>query len=513
MSLRNRAQALLALFPAFLARLGLVDRRRGEEAFDLAVPAMVTGGLRTLLRTADFFMVSIATGSTAVAALEIGFQYYFIPFGLALALTSGTISVVSRFKGADDHAGANFAIKQSLWLALLVSLPITAGTWVYADSMIGLLNSNPEIIELGAAYLRVVMLTVVFRFWGMTASRALAGAGDTRTPMYVRLITLPTNIALNAVLIFGIWVFPELGVVGAAWGTAIANAVAGIVFFAVLLSGRWDVTLSFSGKQWDWGVASEIVRVSLPLAGTRLSRTFGRFPFLFVLGLFSHQVVAAYAIGRRVMLLALMPAWGYSTASSTLVGQQLGAGDPDEAAAYGWQTLRVALATQLIIGALLFVAAGPIASAFTPERFSLTVTFIRIFGLSVAGFSVARTLRGALRGAGDTRWPLYGGLVGTYIVRLPLAFLALDPGQIVSAGPWVIDATVHSLSVGPVTTPTIALGVLTIPGFTVAPGLGWGFAAIFLAIVGDMYTRAAVNFVRFRSGAWRAYGTPTAAAD
>lgn len=165
MSLRNRAQALLALFPAFLARLGLVDRRRGEEAFDLAVPAMVTGGLRTLLRTADFFMVSIATGSTAVAALEIGFQYYFIPFGLALALVRHDQCRLP-VQSADDHAGANFAIKQSLWLALLVSLPITAGTWVYADSMIGLLNSNPEIIELGAAYLRVVMLTVVFRFWG-----------------------------------------------------------------------------------------------------------------------------------------------------------------------------------------------------------------------------------------------------------------------------------------------------------------------------------------------------------
>ena len=127
MSLRDRLRAALALFPAYLARLGLVDRRKGEEAFDLAVPAMVTGGLRTLLRTADFLMVSVAAGPTAVAALEFGFQYYFIPFGLALALTSGTISVVSRFKGAEDHREANFAIKQSLWLSLAISVPIVLG--------------------------------------------------------------------------------------------------------------------------------------------------------------------------------------------------------------------------------------------------------------------------------------------------------------------------------------------------------------------------------------------------
>ncbi|MFB6269458.1 MAG: MATE family efflux transporter [Halobacterium sp.] len=487
---RRRVEALVAAFPALLARFGLVDRRKGEEAFDLALPAMVTGGLRTLLRTTDFLMVSIAAGEVAVAALEFGFQFYFIPFGLALALTSGTISVVSRLKGAEDHREADFALKQSLWLSLLISIPITVGTWLYADPLVGMLASDPETAALGADYLRVVMLSVAFRFWSMTAARALAGAGDTKTPMYVRLVTLPTNIVLNAVLIFGLLGVPKLGVVGAAWGTAIANTVAGLVFFAVLLSGRWSVSLRPGGKQWDWDVAYEIVRVALPLAGTRLSRTLGRFPFLFVLGVLGTPVVAAYAIGRRVMLLALMPAWGYATASSTLVGQQLGAGDPDEAADYGWQTLRIALVTQLLIGAGLVAAAVPIARVFGASNLDLTVTFIRLFGLSVAGFSISRTLRGGLRGAGDTRWPFYGGLLGTYVVRLPLAFAALPAG----------------FAIGP-----FSLGAVTVPA--VSPGLGLGLTAIFAAILGDMYARAAVNFLRFKSGAWRAYGarTPTEA--
>ncbi|MCD2203210.1 MATE family efflux transporter [Halobacterium sp. KA-6] len=488
MTVRRRVEALVAAFPALLAWLGLVDRKKGEEAFDLALPAMVTGGLRTVLRTTDFLMVSIAAGDVAVAALEFGFQYYFIPFGLALALTSGTISVVSRLKGAEEDAEADFAIKQSLWLSLLLSVPLTAGAWLYADPLVGLLASDAETAALGADYLRVVMLSVVFRFWSMTAARALAGAGDTRTPMYVRLVTLPTNVALNALLIFGLFGFPELSVVGAAWGTAIANTLAGVVFFAVLLSGRWSVTLRLRGKQWDWSVAREIVRVALPLAGTRLSRTFGRFPFLFVLGVLGTPVVASYAIGRRVMLLALMPAWGYATASSTLVGQRLGAGDPDEAADYGWQTLRIALVTQLLIGAGIFLAAAPIAQVFGASNVGLTVTFIRVFGLSVAGFSVSRTLRGGLRGAGDTRWPFYGGILGTYLVRLPLAFVALPATFVV--GPF-------------------SLGPLSIPA--VSPGLGLGLSAILAAILGDMYVRAAVNFVRFKSGAWRAYGAKTPA--
>jgi putative MATE family efflux protein len=470
----RRVRETLMLFPAILARVGLVDREKGAEAFDLAVPVMVTGGMRTLLRVADFFMISIALGEAAVAALELGFQYYFVPFGLALALTSGTISVVSRAKGAGEDAEADFAVKQSLWIAVLVSLPITAAAWAYATPLLDVLTDDPRTIELGAVYLRIIMLSVVFRFWSTIAARALAGAGDTRTPMYVRLLTLPTNVGLNALLIFGLFGFPRLGVAGAAWGSAAANTLAAVIFFGLLLSGRFPVRLRLGGKQWDWAMAREIVRVGLPLAGTRLSRTFGRFPFLFVLGVVGTEVVAAYAIGRRVMLLALMPAWGYATASSTLVGQALGAGDPEVADAYGWQTLRIALATQLLIAAVIFLAARPVAEAFDASDVALTVSFIRVFGVGVAAFSVARTFRGALRGAGDTRWPLYGGLFGTYLVRLPIAALALPAGFAVSAF-----------------------------GVAVAPGLGLGLTAVFAAILADMYTRAGVNGLRYVSDAWK----------
>ncbi|WP_135823600.1 MATE family efflux transporter [Halorussus ruber] len=472
---KRRARRVAFLFPAALARLGLLDREKGEEAFDLAVPVMVTGGMRTLLRAADFFMVGRALGDEAVAALELGFQYFFIPFGLSLALTSGTISVVSRFEGADEREKANFAIKQSLWLALLLAVPITAATWVYAAPMIDVLTDDPRTIELGAVYLKIIMLSVSFRFWSMIAARALAGVGDTRTPMYVRLLTLPTNIFLNAVLIFGFGPFPELGVAGAAWGTFIANVLAATLFTAALLSGRYTVRLPLGGKQWDWSIAGEIVRVGAPLAGTRLSRTLGRFPFLLVLTTLGTPVVAAYAIGRRIMLLALMPAWGYSTASSTLVGQSIGAGEDDEATQYGWQTLRIALVTQLFIAVVLFAAARPLATAFGTQHVDLTVEFIRVFGLGVAAFSVSRTMRGGLRGAGDTRWPLYGTFAGTYFFKLPVALLAVAPG----------------------------VALFSLGGWTFAPGLGWGLLAIYVSILGDMYLRAVVNTFRFWTGEWK----------
>jgi len=471
---RATLRRLLVLFPAGLARLGLVDRRKATEAFDLAVPVMVTGGLRVAIRAADFVMVGLAVGDAAIAGLELGFQYYFLGFGLSLAVSSGTISVVSRLQGAGERARADLAVKQSLWLSLLVSAPLVVVTWLYADPMVGVLTNDPQVIDLGARYLSVVMLALPARFWGMVAARALAGSADTRTPMYVRLVGVVTNVVLNAVLIFGLLGAPKLGVTGAALGTAIANVLAAAVFFALLVSGRYDVTLRLGGRQVDVGLLAEIVRVALPLAGMRIAQTFGRFPFLFVLGVLGTPTVAAYAIGRRVMLFALMPAWGYATAASTLVGQHVGAGDDAAATDYGWQSMRIALVTQLLIAAVIAVAARPVALLFGTGYPDLAVAFIRVFALLVAGFSVARTMRGSLRGAGDTRWPLYGTLLGMYVFRLPISLLALPVGAGVTLGP-----------------------------LSVAPGLGLGLPVVYVALVGDFYIKAAVNTGRFWSGRWK----------
>jgi len=170
-----------------------------------------------------------------------------------------------------------------------------------------------------------------------------------------------------------------------------------------------------------------------------------------------------------------MPAWGYSTAASTLVGQAIGGGDDREATEYGWQTLRIALATQLIMAVLLAFLARPITIAFGTQNVDLTVAFMLMFAVSVAGFSISRTMRGSLRGAGDTRWPFYGTLAGAWLVRLPIAFAALSPGQF-----------------------TVA-----VLGTTLDPGLGLGAWGIFAAILADMYLRGLVNLVRFRSGKWQ----------
>lgn len=470
--IRRKMRYMLLYFPELLARLGIVDEEKGKEAFNLALPIMVTGGVRTLMRTLDFFMVSVAVGSAAIAALQLGFQYYFIGFGLALAVSSGTISVVSRLKGAGSHTRANLAIKQSFWISLLVTIPLTIVTWVHAEAMIDLLTNDSEVIALGGTYLRIVMLSVTCRFWSMIAARALAGGGDTRTPMYVRLVAIPTNIVLNAILIFGLGPFEPMGVVGAAIGTAIANTLAASVFFALLLTNRYPVSFPLRGRQFDLDLIVEIVRVGSPLAGTRLIRTFGQFPFLFLLALLGTEVVAAYAIAKRIVLLAFMPAWGYGTAASTLVGQQLGADEENKATEYGWETLRLGVCTHFLVAGVLFVLAVPITSVFGTKEVGMAAEFVRVFAITSIAFGIERTMRGGLRGAGDMKWPLYGTAVAT-VVKLGVAALSIPAGA------------------------TVVLFGLIIPGYNA------GLLAVYAAIILNMYIKALVNTTRFKSGRWK----------
>lgn len=456
---RRMARAL----PNLLSKIGIIDRDRGIKTLDLAWPVIVTGGLRITLRLADFLMVGLAIGSTAVAALGFGFQFYFIGFALALALSSGTISLVSQHYGAGEYDEADFVIKQSVMIAVLFSIPMMILAWFYAEEAIGILGAAPDVVELGGVYLRVLMLGVFPRFFSMIAARGFAGSGDTVTPMYVRAVGLPANIILNWILIFGIGPAPRLGVMGAGIGTTVTNFAIASIFASLLLLKNHNVSLVLGGKQWDMKVVKKLFKVSIPLLGMRMARTGGRFPLLWILASLGTGTVAAYQVGQRVVFFAMMPAWGFSTAASTLVGQSLGADREELAESFGWDILKMALVVMLSVAGLIAVFAGPIAGLFSddPSVISESTKFIWIYSIGVLGFSIDRISRGSLRGAGDTRWPMYGMIVGIYLWLLPVSYL---------------------------------LGI----------ELGMGVLGIFVGILGGLFIPAFINLLRFRGGSWKA---------
>ena len=449
-----------------LARLGLVDAERGRRTVDLAWPRVVTGLARMSKAAADVAMVGVAVGPAAIAGVGFAGPYWGVTFTTGGGLAAGTIALVSqRFRAGEDRALGQ-AVRTSVLLVVAISLPMAAVYWLVPTELVGLLSNDVETVRLGAAYLQVLALGVPFAAVNLVGSRMLVGADDAWTPMVVRAGGAGVNVGLNAVFIFGL----EMGVVGAAAGTVLANVAVTAVFAVGLARGRiplvgpLPITVSLVGRYADRETARDLVSIGLPVIGRRTVWMASRFPMLAIVALFGPTVVAGYVISRRIYGLMGTPGWGFGLAASSLVGQSLGENDEETASAYGHEIVRIAVLTYVVAAAFVAVFATPIVELFvdnpTSPAVPVAVALVYAACLSVLAQGVSRTIAGALDATGDTRWPFYSRVVGMFGVAIPLSYLGA----------------------------TTSLGLV----------------GLYLAYVGQTLVPATVNYYRFSTGRWRA---------
>lgn len=456
-------RALLSGVGTILARLGYIDGERADRVSNLAWPRIVTGLARMSKSTADVAMVGTALGASAIAGVGYALPYWGLAFMLGGGIAGGTISLVSQRFAAGRHKEVDVAVKVSACFALTVTLPLTALFWAYPEPFIELIGVGDEAVGYGVDYLRIAGLSMPFAALNLVASRTLVGANDAWTPMIVRAGGAVVNIGLNAVLIF---VF-ELGVVGAAIGTVFANVVSTSAFGWALtkgtlpLAGELPVRIDLSGPHWDSSTARKLATISTPLALTNMGQHGGQFPLLAVVGLFGPNVVAAFVVALRVRDLMNTPGWGFGLASSSLVGQSLGVNREDEAGAYARDALRFAVTVYALAAAVVFAFAGPVSHLFVDDAAILpvTTTLIRATCVGVVLWGLMNGAMGPLRASGDTRWPLYGQMVGLFAFAIPTAYL----GAVTSLG----------------------------------------ISGLYLAILFETGIPAAVTYYRFRSDKWK----------
>lgn len=449
-----------------LARLGLVDAERGRRTVDLAWPRVVTGVARMSKAAADVAMVGVAVGPAAIAGVGFAGPYWSVAFTTGGGLAAGTIALVSQRFRAGADAALGQAVRSSVLLVVAVSLPIAALYWFVPTGLIALLSNDAETVRLGAAYLQVLAVGVPFAAVNLVGSRMLVGADDAWTPMVVRAGGAVANVALNALFIFGL----GMGVVGAASGTVLSNVAVTAVFAVGLARGRvplvgeLPISVRLRGRYVDPGTMRDLASIGLPVIGRRTVWMASRFPMLAIVALFGPTVVAGYVISRRIYGIMGTPGWGFGLAASSLVGQSLGGGDEETAAAYGREIVRIAVLTYVVAAAAVAVFAVPIVELFVDDPASpavpVAVALVYAACLSVLAQGVSRTIAGALDSTGDTRWPFYSRVVGMFGVAIPLAYV----------------------------------------GATTSLGL-WG---LYLAYVGQTVVPAAVNYHRFSTGRWRA---------
>lgn len=459
----NPLRRFLYLIASGMVRLGLLDRYRAERSADLAWPQMVTGLARQSRRTADLAMVGFALGPSAVAGLGFAYTYWFLIGGLSVGMAGGTISLVSQRYGAAEYREVDLVVKQSVLIAVVLSIPLTGIYWVFADELIGLLGADSTTLQYSSAYLRWLSVGILFKFMNIVAARTLIGADDAWTPMVFRVAGGGFNILLNGVLIFGL----GLGVTGAALGTVCATGGITLCFTLGFLRGHvpvvgaFPVRLRLSRPYFDWPLLHDLVEIAFPLVVRRVVGGAARFPFIALVAHFGPVIVAAYTVSRRMRGMVKAASDGFGAAASSLVGQELGIHEEDTAEAYGWDILRFSIGVQVLTGAILAVFARPIAQLFvqTTQAVAATVPFIWTVMIAVIGLGIDATATGTLRAGGDTHWPMYGRLLGRYS-----------------------------------TIPIVYLGVIT----------PIGVGAVYLALVVETFLPAGVTFYRFKTGKWKA---------
>jgi len=439
--LLNPVRAIIEQIGRLLARLDLIDRSRARRIAELAWPRIVTGLARMSKATADVGMVGIALGPAAIAGVGYGVPYWTMTFMLGGGIAGGTISLVSQRYGAGRYDEIGRAVRVSVVAALLVTLPLVVVFWTLPEPLIRLIGTGDEAIAYGTRYLQVASLAMPFSALNLIGSRTLIGADDAWTPMIVRAGGAVVNVGVNAVLIF---VF-HLGVVGAALGTVIGS-IGGVVILGWGLAqgrlpgiGPLPVQINWRAPYWNRPDARHLARISTPLALRKVAQNGGQFPLLAIVGLFGADVVAAFVVALRVRALMNTPGWGFGLASSSLVGQSLGAGREPAADAYARDTLRFTVAAYVVVAVAVFLVAHPVSGLFVSEAVvrDTTTALIRAACVSVLLWGVMNGAMGPLRASGDTTWPFYGQLLGLFGFALPLAYL----GAVTPLGIWGLYGT------------------------------------------------------------------------
>ncbi len=428
----------------------------------LAWPVAAEMSLQTVTQVVDMAMVG-RLGSEAVAAIGLSFRPLFFVMSVFLGIGAGTTALVARFVGAGDRELANRTTHQALLFSAVVAAVLTGLLGIFSRQVITFMGAAPDIIPVGAAYVRITSPGLLFAFTAMVATSALRGAGDTQTSMKVNAGVNALNIFLNYVLIFGNLGFPEMGVRGAALGTTIARGMGGVVILALLCSGRLIIRIPWRGVlKWNFDLIVRLLRVAFPAMMERILFSSAMIFHLKMIATQGTTAVAAATLAQNIEEISFMPSIGLSVAAGAMVGQMLGARDPETAERAGWESSLMGVTFMGSMGVLFLAFPHILLRIYGAqgELMTLGTSLIRVVGVFQIPMAIAFVTSGALRGAGDTGSVMLVTAISTWGIRLGLTALFLF-------------------------------------------GLGLGPVAAYAAMGGDWLVRSLILTHRFRKGSWK----------
>jgi len=418
----------------------------GRAVFLLAIPMMLEMALESVFAVVDIFWVA-SLGAAAVAAVGLTEAVLTLLYSVAVGLSMAATALVARRIGAHEPDAAAQVAGQTIWLGVGTAALVAAVGVPFAPDILRLMGAEPDVIVGGAGYTTLMFggsITILLPF---LLNSVLRGAGDAALAMRVLWVANGINIALGPCFIYGIGPFPELGVTGAAVATNIGRGIGALLALYWLTNGRGRVVLRLPHLRPIADVFSSLLRVSAGGVLQWVIATSSYVVLVLLISGYGSAAVAGNTIAYRIIVFAFLPAWGLSNAAATLVGQNLGARDPERAERSVWVATKYNVAFLGAVAIALIAFAEPLARLFTsePEVLAYTARALRVVCLGFPLYAVGMIMVQAFNGAGDTNTPTWINVLCFWLLQLPLAYALARPLELGPTGVFVASAIAESL--------------------------------------------------------------------
>jgi putative MATE family efflux protein len=424
----------------------LLDRRTRqitEGSIALALlrlvgPVMVSVTLQTSYQLVNTFWVG-RLGAAAVAAISVTapLTFFLIVLGSGLSI-AGSI-FVAQHSGAREYHRVNHVAAQTIVMVACVALGLSVIGIVSARPVLGLIGVAPDVLPSAASYLHITYAGLLFSYGFMMFQSILQGVGEVRFPLYVVASSVVMNALLDPLLIFGWGPIAAQGVVGAAIATVISQGFAALVGVGILFTGRYGVKVRAHHFVPDFAFIKRALAVGLPASIEQGTRTFGSVVLTALAAGFGTHALAAYGVGGRIITFFFVPALGLSSATATVVGQNIGAGKIDRAeraiALSGW----LAFGSVTVLGAIFYPFADDVVRFLVPsdERVvALATQFAHVTAPVFGVITAQQAMAGGFRGAGQTTTAMMIAILMQWCCQVPVSYYLAHYTTLGVAGVW-----------------------------------------------------------------------------
>lgn len=398
-----------------------------RAVFMLAVPMILEMMMESVFAVVDLYFVGhLPDSNHAISTVGLTESVLTIIYSLAIGVSMAATAMVARRIGEKDPDAAAKAGMQALWVAMFITVLISIPGYIFAADILRLMGAEPETVAMGTTYTRIMMAGSIVIMLLFLINGIFRGAGDAAMAMKSLWLANICNIILCPILIRGFGPIPAFGLTGAAMATTIGRGIGVLYQLYHLFHGTNQMKLSVRHIKFDWSIIKSLVGIASP--GT-LQFIIGSCSWIVLARLVAEtghsEASAGYQTAIRIVIFFLLPAWGMSNAAATLVGQNLGARQPERAESSVIATAKYNTIFMALVSVLFLSAAGPIVSLFTTEPAvrQIAVQALRIISFGYIFYGIGMVMANAFNGAGDTWTPTIINLFGFWVFQIPLALL------------------------------------------------------------------------------------------